>query len=155
MITVQDHNAQAFLEDLDELAGIGSGSFIVELGNAMDYALYLHERAGYSVINEQEWLETVTEFLAAHLAQGRPLTERAIAASLAEATEDTVRYFQQFVGAFQPPLTEGGPPRPKHAGGLNWADRTTRLASAYFSVVTTPSGAVRRAFYDYQGVAYA
>ncbi len=162
MIRVQDQHAHAFLADLAAISGDGSNvgtpvlgrSFELALGNLMDYAVYLHEKEGYSVINVGEWISTVEEFLAAHLASGKPLTEAALAGTMLAATEDTVRYFQEFIPAFQPPLRKGLPERPKHAGGLNWADRTTKLASAYFAVLTAPSGQRWTKTYDYDGVRY-
>lgn len=142
-VTVRD-NAAAYLRDLD-MQVPRRKSWVSELGNAVDYALFLHNRHGYSVLNDEDWLRKTVLLLTRLVRSSKPFTDAALKKALEGANEDEVRFLQSFTSRFQPPVRRGGAARPAHPG--SWADRTTRLAKGYYSTINR--GARRR--YDYAG----
>ena len=119
----------------------------VTFGNTESYARELHDRNGYSVLNDKLFAQTLRKNLRQIFLQAKPFSDDNIRTALKEGCAQYAATLQSFTGDMRPPVSEGGPKRPAHPGG--WADRTTALASGYYSVVDG-----ERTDYDYDGTAF-
>ena len=113
------------------------GDHVLEIRNVADYAVELHAREGYSVLNDDVLRSAVEEAIderRAHLnRRGELLTDRAAAWALEDAAEATVEFYQSVIGTTDRPGVVKLPPRPVHPG--EWASDTENLVSSYESQV--------------------
>lgn len=121
---------------------------VLELKNAMGYALYLHMREGISVFNNSLLIKMTQDFLQGIVRSGKPITDETIEEALKHISDEYIAVLQGFTGGLRPPVKAGGPNRPEHPHG--WADRTTDLASSFMREVD--GGSQKK--YDYSGQAY-
>ena len=125
--------------------------YLLQVINRADYARFLHDREGYSVLSDRLALTFVENALKRLVTSGRPISDDAIEQALKDASDAYVGHIQERTSRLRPPIRSGGPKRPAHPKPYNWADRTTELASSYERTV---NGQHRKA-YDYDGPVYA
>ena len=111
----------------------GPSEHILEVRNTADYAVYVHDREGYYVLND-EALEAaaqhaVADRLAVRGQRGEMLTDTDMVEALGEAADVVVEFYQEVVGTTDQPGRRKRPPRPVHSGGF--ASDTERLISSY------------------------
>lgn len=123
------------------------GDHAVEVRNVAEYAVYLHAKEGFSVLNDGIFQNAVRESINKRLKrrnrQGEMLRDSDVVEGFGKGAGETVSYYQSVIGTTDKPGKVKLPPRPKHPG--EWADDTEKLAGSYQSRVD--SGAYRR--YDY------
>lgn len=124
---------------------------LLQVINNADYARYLHDRQGFSVLSDRLALSFVEQALKALVASGKPINDDNIEEALRDASDNYIEHLQSLTSTMRPPIRAGGPQRPAHPKPLNWADRTTNLASSYERIVNGQ----HRKQYDYQGTVYA
>ena len=130
MIRVHDHNAAAFLADLD--AQVPQRDHTLALETNVEYAVYLQDRHGYFVFNVDHAAETVVSKLQEVLDAGLPLSDRNVALALDAAGYDEVDWMRSHTAEMRPPAVKPNGdvtgPRPAHPG--KWADVTGILAGS-------------------------
>ena len=110
---------------------------VLEVRNTAEYARYLHDKEGYSVLNDGVLQgaanEAIAKRLDARIRRGEAVADADIVEALEEAAVATVDFYQSAIGTKSTRGKVKLPPRLKHPG--EWADDTERLASSYQSRV--------------------
>lgn len=125
---IQDNSAQ-YLAGLRDIVPQRK-RWQVAILNTQPYAIYLHNMNGYSVINTEPFMQNVVQAIRSVLLKPR-VTNTDFREALLDAGKVTIEAFQERTARMAPPIRAGGPQRPRHPRPLNWADRTTKLASSY------------------------
>lgn len=101
----------------------------LRIENTAKYAIYVHSREGYHVIDDEHAAQTIDEALSPLLESSFEMTDEILEALIEKAADVEIDRLQAFTGAYKPPVRKGLPDRPVHSG--NWADISTKLASSF------------------------
>jgi len=125
-------NADEFLRDYDKL--VPKRQFhVLAIENVMVYAVYLHNKLGYFVIDEDKAAQIIADVLDPVVNSNNPLSDRDLERVLENAADMIVQDLQRFSGGTKLPVEFGRRNRPKHSG--EWANITTELVSNFYTRV--------------------
>ncbi len=159
-MSVQTHietNLDRFIENLERM--IPSEAPLAGMViNATEYAVHLHNRMAYWVMNdavlERNWQDEHEKVLNEASAAGEIVTDDQLHKAAFRALERTVLYYQEVIGFKDTRGKVKLPPRPMHPGA--WADDTETLVKAYVSVLVQAGITIDHSTYDdYSPVAAA
>lgn len=111
------------------------GRHTLTLMNVMEYALPLHDKHGYYVLNDEKAAEVVLSWLGELVESGQPVNDTTITKALDGAGYEIIDFLKSLTGQMRPPVRKGQGPRKAHPGG--WADVTRNLANAYRHAVNS------------------
>jgi len=132
MATRIDDNADQFLKSYDDLAPKRT-RHVLAIENIMSYAIYVHAKLGWYVIDEETAARIIADVLTPIVNSDKPLSDDDLEWLLEKAADMIVDEYQRFGGFSKSPVESGRGMRPAHVG--SWADITTELASNYYTRV--------------------
>lgn len=108
--------------------------YALDIVNSAEYAVHLHFREGFYVINPDHLADVVRKTFSRLLQQGVPIRPKSVRRGLESAGRAEINFLTSLTGEMRPPYRAGTGARRAHPG--HWADRKVHLVRKYKHEVT-------------------